>query len=249
MGATKLEFRFRVAIIAVVITLGFWAPWIEAWRIGGRTPLWAWLAFKLTRLGLLRFAAAVPAVLVAASLIATLSVVLRVWGTAWMGTFAVLDGRMQAGVMVADGPYRFVRNPLYLGSWFMFAAMAFVMPPTGALFTMLLLTPFLLRLILGEEAFLTHQLGQPYKDYQQAVPRLIPRLRTKLWPEVIRPSGCKPQWLRAILSEVSPIGVFIAVAFLSWSYDNWLMVRAIIVSFGLSLVVHALLPDAKPQAQ
>lgn len=43
----------------------------------------------------------------------------------------------------------------------MFFAMAFIMPATGALFAMALLTVFLLRLILGEEAFLAAQLGSP----------------------------------------------------------------------------------------
>jgi hypothetical protein len=41
---------------------------------------------------------------------------------------------------------------------------------------------------------------------------------------------------------LNPIGVFITLAFLSWSYDNLLMVKAIIVSFGVSLIVRALLP-------
>ena len=244
MGATKIEFRLRVAIIAVVLTLGFWSPWIELWGIGHRAPLMARLAFEMTRLGLFRFAVSVPVVIVLAAIIAAISVVLRVWGTAWLGTNKVLHGQMKAGAVMADGPYRYVRNPLYIGSWCMFAAMAFVMPATGAAFAMILLTAFLWRLILGEEAFLAGQLGQPYQDYLRAVPRLIPRLRIKLWPNGIQPTGRKPHWLRAILSEVNPIGVFITMAFLSWSYDDSLMARAIIVSLGASLVVHALLPDA-----
>jgi len=242
MGATRIEFRLRLPIMAAIIALGFYAPWIEAWGIGHRIPLMVWLAFELTRLGLFRFAVAVPVVIVLSAVIAAKAVLLRVWATAWLGTATVLHGQMKAGAVMADGPYRYVRNPLYLGSWCMFVAMAFIMPPTGALFAMLLLTAFLLRLILGEEAFLSNQLGQPYQDYLRAVPRLFPRLRVKLWPGGIQPTGRKPQWLRAIVSEVNPIGVFITMAFLSWSYDNWLMVRAIIVSLGVSLVVHALLP-------
>ena len=245
MGATKIEFRLRVAIITAILTLGFWSPWIELWGIGNRMPLMTWLAYELLRLGVCRFGVAVPVVIVLAALVAAKAVVMRVWGTAWLGTAKVLHGQMKAGAVMADGPYRYVRNPLYIGSWCMFAAMAFVMPPTGAAFAMILLTAFLLRLILGEETFLASQLGQPYQDYLRAVPRLIPRLRIKLWPDGIQPTGRKPQWIRAVLSEVNPIGVFITLAFLSWSYDEWLMVRAIIVSLGVSLVVHALLPNAE----
>jgi len=143
---------------------------------------------------------------------------------------------------MADGPYRYLRNPLYLGSWLMTAALAFLMPVSGALFVMVLVTIFLLRLILGEEAFLAGQLGESYRAYLSAVPRLVPRFRTGL-----QLAGHRPRWLRAALAEINPIGIFLIWAFLSWSYDNWLMVRAIIVSLGVSLAVRALMPEVEPR--
>jgi protein-S-isoprenylcysteine O-methyltransferase Ste14 len=236
MGATAVEFRLRVVIMTAIITLGFWAPWIEGWGIGYRTPLLEWLPAELSRSGLLRFTVAAPVVIVFAAVVAAAAVFLRIWGTAYLGHRTVNHAEMKAGAVQAGGPYRFVRNPLYLGSWCMFAAMAFIMPVTGALFAMVLLTVFLLRLILGEEAFLTGQLGEPYRAYLRAVPRLLPRLRTA------PPASGKPHWFRAVLSELNPIGVFAIMAFLSWRYDNLLMVKTILVSFGLSLVVRALMP-------
>jgi len=223
--------------MTIIITLGFWAPWIEALRIGHRIALLEWLALELSRLGLLRFTAASPVVIVAGVLFAAAAVVLRIWGTAYLGPGIVNHSQMQSNMVVADGPYRHMRNPLYLGSWCMFAAMAFIMPPTGALFAMALLTVFLLRLILSEEAFLTAQLGEPYRVYLHTVPRLVPRLLPAL-----PPSGSKPRWLHAVLAELNPIGVFITLAVVSWSYDNLLMIKAIIVAFGISLVVRALTP-------
>jgi protein-S-isoprenylcysteine O-methyltransferase Ste14 len=234
MGATKIEFRLRMAIMAVIITLGFWSPWIQIWGIGERIPLLEWLALELHRMGLVPFAVASPAVILAATVVAAVGVVLRVWGTAYLGTGRVHHGQMQAGAVLADGPFRYVRNPLYLGTWCMVAAMAFLMPVTGALFAVVLETAFLLRLILGEEAFLTSQLGEPYREYLHTVPRLLPRLRSTL-----KTTGVKPRWLHAVLAEVNPIGVFLILAVMSWGYDNDLMVRAIIVSFGLSLVMRA----------
>lgn len=240
MKASAIEFRLRVYIIATVVTLGFWAPWIEAWGIGRRNAVLEVLALELSRLGVLPFTAAVPVVIVVAALIAAKAVVLRVWGTAYLGTFTVNHGKMKAGAVLADGPYRYMRNPLYAGTWCMVGAMAFLMPVSGALFTMVLLTVFQARLILAEEAFLSVQLGECYRAYLHDVPRLFPRLRTRL------PStGRQPHWLRAVLAEINPIGVFVTMACLSWSYNNGLMVRAIIVSFGLSLVVRALLPVTK----
>jgi protein-S-isoprenylcysteine O-methyltransferase Ste14 len=235
MGATKIEFQLRVWIMWAIVVLGFWAPWIERLGIGRRISLLEWLALDLSRTGIVSFAAASPLVIVAAILVAAASVVLRVWGTAYLGPFTVTHAKMQAGALLADGPYRHVRNPLYLGSWCLFAAMAFAMPATGALFAMVLLTVFLLRLILGEEAFLSGELGEPYQEYLRAVPRLFPRLRGSL-----KPSGRKPQWARAMVAEINPLGVLLILAVLAWRYDNWLLVKAMIINFGLTLVVRAL---------
>ena len=237
MRATKIEFRLRMVIIALIISLGFWAPWIEALGIGRRSAFMEWLALEISRLGLVRFTVASPVVIVIAALIAALAVILRVWGTAYLGHGIVAHAQMQAGRVMADGPYRYVRNPLYLGTWLTIAAIAFLMPPTGALFAMALLTVFLLRLIFGEEAFLAAQLGEPYLAYLRAVPRLLPRLRG-----APSSAGHKPRWLHGILAELFPIGVFIALAVLSWSYDNLLMIKAILISLGVSLIVRALMP-------
>jgi protein-S-isoprenylcysteine O-methyltransferase Ste14 len=253
MGATKIEFRLRMAIMVAMVSLGFWAPWIEAWGIGRRTSLLGWLALGLVRLGLGSFAVAAPAAIAAAALIAAAGVALRVWGTAYLGPFTVNHGQMKAGAVLAEGPYRHVRNPLYLGSWLVFAAMAFLMPVSGALIAMVLLTGFLLRLILGEEAFLAGQLGETYRSYLRAAPRLLPRFgggaaSANLELPGLEAVARQPQWLRAVLSELFPIGVFLTLAFLSWSYDNWLMTRGVIVSLGVSLVVRALLPASRQES-
>jgi protein-S-isoprenylcysteine O-methyltransferase Ste14 len=239
MRASAIEFRLRMLIMVVIVVLGFWSPWIEGWDLGQRISLLEWLALEGSRAGLLRFTYATPAVIVLGALFAAAGMVLRIWGAAYLGYGTVHDGQMQAGAVMAGGPYRFMRNPLYLGGWCMMAAMAFVMPPTGALFAMTLLTIFLLRLIFAEEAFLTQQLGEPYREYMRAVPRLIPRLRG-----VLPAAGRRPHWLIAVVTELNPIGVFVTLAVLSWWYDNELMLKAILVSFGASLVVRALVPRA-----
>ena len=240
MKATKIEFRLRMVIMILITVVGFWAPWIGYWGIGNRFPLWAWLALELSRLGLVSSAVAAPLVLIVAALLAAIGAVLRVWGAACLGYDTVHHEQMQAGAVMADGPYRYVRNPLYLGGWCMMAAMSFLLPPTGALVMMTLHTVFYLRLILGEEAFLAVQLGQPYHDYLRAVPRLFPRLRTVLSRTAPQPTGRKPQWLHALIAEINAIGIFVALAFFSWSYNNWLMIKVILIGFGVSMIVRAL---------
>ncbi len=242
MRASAMEFRLRMAINAAIIVLGFVAPWIELWGIGRRVTLLEWLALELARSGLLRFTLAVPVLIVVGALIAAVGATLRVWGTAYLGTSTVNHLNMKAESVVADGPYRYVRNPLYLGLWCMVVAIAFIMPASGAAVAIVLITVFQLRLIFGEEAFLIEQIGEPYKAYLRTVPRLLPRLRN-----ATHPGGGRPHWLRAVLAELTPIGVFIALAFLSWSYDDRLMGRTILIFFGASLVTRALMPQTPHQ--
>jgi protein-S-isoprenylcysteine O-methyltransferase Ste14 len=243
MAATKIEFRLRMIIMSLIMSIGFWAPWTGSWGLGHRTPLWAWLAFALSSHGLVSLAVATPLVIVIAALIAAEGMVLRIWGAACLGYDTVHHEQMQAGSVMADGPYRIVRNPLYLGGWCMMASMSLLMPLSGALFAVPLMTIFFLRLILAEEAFLASQLGQPYQNYLRTVPRLFPSPRTILSYTTSQPAGRKPQWLHALTTEINPIGVFLAWAVFSWSYNNWLMIKVIIVSFGLSMVVKALVPE------
>jgi protein-S-isoprenylcysteine O-methyltransferase Ste14 len=238
MKATKIEFRLRMIILIGITAVGFWAPWIQFFHLGSRFPLWGWLAMELNRLGILSAAAATPVVLVIGALIAAKGALLRIWGTAWLGYGTVHDGQMQAGSMVADGPFRFVRNPLYLGGWCTLLATSFIMPATGALFADALLTVFFLRLILAEEAFLSRQWGEPYRLYLRLVPRLIPR-----WWTALAPSGRKPQWGHAILTEINTLGVFAALAFFSWSYNTTLMLKVVLISFGVAMIVRALMPN------
>jgi len=244
MRATAFEFRLRFVITALMVVLGFWSPWIQYGGIGSRTTLEMALALALSRAGLLSFAAAIHLVIVLAALSALKGAVLRVWGTAYLGSRTVGHGAMQADRVLREGPFRLVRNPLYWGLWCMFLAMSFLMPASGALVAMVLLSVFLFRLILGEEAFLTSRLGEEYREYQRQVPRLFPHLRSIL-PALTARGDSKPQWLRATINEINPIGVFLIMAVLSWSYDLWLMVRAIVVCLGISIVVRAAWPGAR----
>jgi protein-S-isoprenylcysteine O-methyltransferase Ste14 len=237
MRATAFEFRLRMAINAVIITLGFWAPWIEAWGIGKRISMIEWLALQLSRLGIASFSISTVSLVIFAVLFAASGVVFRVSGTAWLGPTTVNSINMIAGKVMASGPYRFVRNPLYIGLWCMVIAMAFLMPATGALFSLVLITVFMIRLTLGEEAFLTTQLGQPYLTYLQAVPRFIPRVRG-----APASSPAKPHWLRASLAELTPVGVLVGIIVFSRNYDLALAGRIILIFFGASLVSRAFLP-------
>jgi protein-S-isoprenylcysteine O-methyltransferase Ste14 len=243
MKASAIEFRLRMWIQIVIVFLGFWAPWLGPLDWSGRISTLAWLAMEISRLGIASFSVATPVVIVAGALAALVGAVLRVWGAAYLGYSTVHHEDMQGSAVMAAGPFRYMRNPLYLGGWFMMLAICLLMTPSGALFAMALVTIFYLRLILGEEAFLAAKLGEPYREYLRAAPRLVPSMRSGL-----PASQAKPHWLIAVLTEINPIGVFVALAFLSWSYDNELMLKFILATFLLSMVVRGLMKAPIPTA-
>jgi protein-S-isoprenylcysteine O-methyltransferase Ste14 len=234
---TRFEFRFRMTIGVLIYLLGFGMPWL-IYRFGGPRVSTTWLALSgvLARTGALTMQSAIVTVTGLAIALAAIGAALRVWGTAYIGAGIMASGQMHAETVVAAGPYRFVRNPLYLGSLVFACAVAILMAPIGAIVFLVLLFVFHLRLILGEEAFLVSQRGELYLAYKARVPRLIPSFTPR-----VPASQKNPRWLRAILAEIYPLAMTLCFAVLAWRYNADLLIRAIIICFGLSLITKAFL--------
>jgi protein-S-isoprenylcysteine O-methyltransferase Ste14 len=239
--AAAIEFRLRMLIQVVIVFIAIWAPWVTPWNIKLRMATLEWLALEIGRTGIVSFAVAVPIFITLGAVLAAAGACLRVWGAAYLGYDVVHHKLMQAGGVMAAGPYRYMRNPLYLGGWFMMAAISLLLTPSGALFMVALIGFFYLRLILGEEAFLAAKLGEPYRQYLRAVPRIVPRFRSAI-PAV----EVKANWLISILTEIMPIGTFITMAVVPWTYDNVAALNAILLSFVASLVVRGLMKAPIP---
>lgn len=241
MKATRFEFRYRIAIIFLLYFFGFLAPW-ERYSGHSKAVSTAWLELSGTLAGAHWLTLQDASLLVTslAVLLAFAGAALRVWAAAWLGTDVVYSTSMsvgRAGEVVAGGPYRYLRNPLYVGLFLYSAAVAILMPPTGAIFFLVAMLVFELRLIGGEEAHLAARLGESYFAYRKLVPRLVPAPV----PRVAAPPA-SPRWLHGALAEICPIGVAFSFAVFAWRYNAQLLTQAVIVCFGISLVVQALLP-------
>ncbi len=238
MKATPFEFRFRFLLHGLIYGLGFVAPW-NAWLhidpTGTNAHLWGILAAKLMPGTMTAF----NVLLAAGILFAAIGAWLRTWGAAYLGAGVVQSHDMHGSAVLADGPYRHLRNPLYVGTFLHTFALALLMPPSGAAFAVVFIGLLQVRLILAEEPFLTAQLGEAYLAYCARVPRLLPSLRARV-PE----SGAKARWGQAVLGEIYMIGVAVSFAVVGWTYDSVLLIRAVIIALGVSLVVRAFAPRA-----
>jgi protein-S-isoprenylcysteine O-methyltransferase Ste14 len=236
MKATSLEFRFRFLILAVIYLIGFVAPW-DQWLHLDSIRTWQLVASWPTRAGWLSFNTATIVVLVLGIIWALAGAILRTWATAYLGPSIVQDKAMHGEGVVAAGPYRYLRNPLYLGTFLHTFALALLMPPSGAIFCILAVFLFQLRLIAGEESFLNAKLGEPYLAYRAKVPSLFPAMTPR-----VPGSSLEPNWPTAFLGEIYMWGVVITFAFFGWRYNSMLLIKGVLISLGVSLIVRAFLP-------
>jgi protein-S-isoprenylcysteine O-methyltransferase Ste14 len=235
MKATAIEYRLRFVIHIVIFTLGFTAPWDRLYPLDGAgSSTWLALAGGVARQGWVSFSAATVSLLVIGIVLAVKSAWLRTWGAAYIGSGVVKDGTMHGDAVVADGPYRYVRNPLYLGTWLHTLALALLMPPSGAVFAIVMIGLLQVRLVGAEEPFLTARLGVAYTAYCAKVRALVPSLR----PQVAG-AGARPQWGQAVLGELYFWGMAGSFAVAGWRYNAFLLMKCMLVSLGVSLVARA----------
>ena len=248
MQATAFEYRFRFALHAVIYILGFAAPWIFIPALAdvpafSSKSTWLIASSVLARQGWLTFSGATVVLLALALFFTGLGAFLRLWGSAYVGSSVVKSPSMHGAAMLADGPFRRTRNPLYLGTLLHTFGLAILMPPSGALFTIALIWIFQIRLALAEEPFLAARFRQPYLNYKAAVPRFLPSL-TPLVPA----AGARPHWLQSLLGELYFPAAFLVLAIFGWSFNAQPIRQGLLISVGVWLIVRALLPNAAQDA-
>lgn len=239
----NMVFRFRYGLHFAIYVLAFWAPWNSAVALDPKGPnahVWGILAANLAQLGIGSLAAPVfnpfNLLLAAAILCALTGAWLRTWGSAYLGSSVVQSADLHTAGdgILTEGPFGYVRNPLYLGTLLHTLALALLMPRSGAIFAIAAIGGLQLWLIRAEEGFLSGRLGAPYKAYCARVPRVFPALRRR-----VAAAGATPRWGQAFAGEVYFWGVALSLMGFGWRYDASLLIRCVIVSLGVSIMVRA----------
>ncbi len=141
---------------------------------------------------------------------------LRIWAVAVIGK----ESRTRGGGVarfVMHGPYAYVRNPLYVGNFFILLGVTFVsellwlVPVAAALFAVQYVP-----IVLWEESVLSERFGADYAAYSRQVPRWFPRWRR-------HPAGAYTgsyQWRAALKSERSTFGTLALLLLLMIMKEN-----------------------------
>ena len=154
----------------------------------------------------------------------------RTWATAYLNSAVMVDMRLHTSRLVADGPYRYLLNPLYFGNILLAIGFGLMTSRIGFFVLVLGMILFDYRLILREENGIAASQGESYLAYCKAVPRLLPALSPRL------PSGnLQPRWGDGLLGEAFMWVLALSVV----AFAITLQQRIFFIVLGSAFVVYA----------
>ena len=190
-AASELEFKQRFWIIGAIFGVAFLSYQLDPQNAGAAVTEW---------IARLRGTAATGTdyhlTFAIAALFTVAAALLRTWATAYLNPEAMFHSQVQTSRLVADGPYRYVRNPLYFGNILLAVGFGMMAGRVGFFILVVGMIVFCYRLILREEAGIAASQGDNYRAYCAAVPRLLPALRPKL-----PAAGGVANWADGLLGE------------------------------------------------
>lgn len=137
-------------------------------------------------------------------------------------------GGKKNDVVVRDGPFSVVRNPLYVFSFI--AVVGIGMESRMITVLVLLVASYVIyypKVVAKEEAFLKHKFGEPYEKYMEEVPRWIPNHKLYREPETFE---SMPKFIRKTAMDAAiffvPLPCFIIIS--SLQHYGWLPVWLIL---------------------
>jgi protein-S-isoprenylcysteine O-methyltransferase Ste14 len=220
VDTTPWDFRYRGILFGVLYGAAFFLGFIVQHAIGGSVEstysvlgrrlgeesmrAGAWIAVALCFVGFS----------------------VRWWGASYLTSGVVWSGDVVTGGVEVAGPFRYVRNPLYLGNMFIALGIGLAGPPAVTILVVLFNLVFVYRLIAVEERFLARAHGASYREYQDAVPRLLPLLR----PALPQAAGRTPAIVDGFVGELFTLGFALgmtAIALWSWRKPNFVLMEEI----------------------
>jgi protein-S-isoprenylcysteine O-methyltransferase Ste14 len=226
LRASDFEFRYRFWIFGALFFLAFAIYSLDQQNAGAALGEW------IARLrGVAATDAGFHAIFAIGALFCVVAALIRTWGTAYLDLGIVVDTRIHTSRLVADGPYRYVRNPLYFGNVLLAIGFGVMASRIGFVILVGGILLFSYRLILREEAGIAAAQGESYRAYCNAVPRLLPALHPRL------PSGGHvPDWADGFLGEAFMWTLAAAVVAFALTFSQVIYFVVLALAFG----VHAI---------
>jgi protein-S-isoprenylcysteine O-methyltransferase Ste14 len=222
-AASAWEFRYRFWIFAAWFWIAFSASRLDPRNFGlAITQFLCGLFHREATIGDVRL------VFLAGVLLSVMAAMLRTWATAYIHPDVMVDGELHTHTVIAEGPYRFVRNPLYLGTNLLALGYAVMASRLGALLLVAGIFLFNYRIILREEREMQLAQGENYERFRRAVPRL--------WPSLVPRAAAserKPDWAAGLLGEMFFWGLALSMLIFAITFNIRFYFLALGLSFGV----------------
>ena len=216
MRASDFEFRNRFWIISALFFAAFGLYSVDH---RNAAQMFARLLHQDSRFG-------VQLVLTFGALLAFLAAWIRTWASAYLHSSVVKDADIHADRLVADGPYRHLRNPLYFGTILLGVSFGLMANPEGFFLLVGGLTVFVLRLIGREAVELEAIQGAAYRRYVRAVPALLPAFDPR-----VEASGTRPRWRQALFGEAMMWIFAVGCALFAITLNQWILYAFVVAGF------------------
>ena len=194
MPASDFEFRHRTWFIFGIFFVGLACYWFDPHNSGEV------LARALrSHIGFLQqhsLESSIRGLFLLASVIVATGAMIRTWGAAYLHADVVHDSSLRSERLVADGPFRYTRNPIYFGSLIAVFGAGLLFSRTGWILQTLIAMVFCYRLVFREERELFRTQSQGFAAYCRVVPRLVPSLRPR-----VPTSGARPYWRKTFAGQ------------------------------------------------
>jgi len=164
-------YRRRDAVFGMIYGLGFmFGGLISGWLYGVYVPAYVVCGSFGGRSGVFAF-------LLGGAVLTVACFALRLWGSSYLSEGIVWSDNARVDRLLVNGPFRFTRNPLYLGNLLMALGVGVLASPAGWAIIIVGACLFVLALMRFEERGLRARYGEQFTQYRAEVPALLPRLQ------------------------------------------------------------------------
>jgi protein-S-isoprenylcysteine O-methyltransferase Ste14 len=167
MRATGWEFKNRGTVFGLIFGVSFFCYSFDHQTSGAVLANWLAARSSIDAMPLAQLVFGVAAVILA------LAALVRTWASSYLHADIVYASEVKSASLVADGPYRRVRNPLYFANLLMAFGFGALMSRSGFALALALMLIFNYRLILREESELRAAQDAKFESYCKVVPRLL----------------------------------------------------------------------------
>jgi protein-S-isoprenylcysteine O-methyltransferase Ste14 len=154
------------------------------------------------------------AVLFAGAGLVGLAALIRTWATAYLRYDVMRNPRIHTDRLIREGPFGYLRNPLYLGNLLMVAGVSLYMSRSGLVVLVAGSLLFIHRLIGREESELARTHGESFRDYCRVVPRWVPSLKPRR-----ATTGHIPSFKNGVVGELLLWIIALALAVYAATFD------------------------------